>query len=141
MEEVLGIEEAVLRQRLLIAVGGFFVLFFIISPLGGSVLHRVIRRYTPDQDRLALIATGVIIWLLSFALAVGVLLRFGPAAQIGLPAVLGISMASAGLITGSTLLFIKRTLDRGRSRLNPENQTFGVWGEDARQKRKNLRRR
>jgi hypothetical protein len=139
--EVLGIEEAVLRQRVLIALGGFFVLFFIISPLGGSVLHRVIRRYTPDQDRLALIATGLIVWLLSFALAVGFMLRFGPAAQIGLPGVLGISGVSAGLLTGSTLLFIKRTLDRGRARLDPDDQMFGVWGEDARQKRKNMRRR
>jgi hypothetical protein len=139
--EAIGLNPEEIQQRLLVALIGFVIVFTVLSPLMGSVVHRFVRRYFPEADSLALMATAFVIFLLSFAIVMGVLLRFGPAAEIGLGATLLISSLCALLLTGLTLLLLRRSLRRGQSKIDPEAQAFSVWDEDARKRRKNLRRR
>jgi Co/Zn/Cd efflux system component len=107
----------------------------------GNVLQRVVRRYMPESDSLALIATALVIFLLSFAIVMGVLLRFGPAAEIGLQATLLISGLLAFIVTGLSAVLVRRSLQRANRKLDPEAHSFSVWDEDARKRGKNLRRR
>ncbi|MBZ0303328.1 MAG: hypothetical protein K8J31_26535 [Anaerolineae bacterium] len=137
--DALGVDEAGMQERVLIALVGFFAVFFILSPIAGRYVHKASRRLLPDQDVFALAATAFIVFALSFAVVLGVLLRLIPALAL-LPA-LGLSAASALLVTLLTALIIKYTLDRGAARIKSDELTFEVWGEDARQRRKNLRRR
>jgi hypothetical protein len=140
MEEI-GLSPEELQQRLIVALLGFAIVFTILSPLMGGLLHRVVRRYMPEGDHLALLATALVIFLLSFAIVMGVLLRFGPAAQIGLGATLLISSLVALIITVISALLVGRGLERARQKIDPAAQVFSVWDEDARERRKNLRRR
>jgi MFS family permease len=137
--DALGIDEAVMQQRVLIALGGFFVVFFILSPIAGRYVHRGSRRLLPEQDTFALLATAFVIFALSFAVALGLLLRVAPGIE-PLPA-LGISSVSALLVTALTALWVRRTVEHGAARIDQDENSFGVWGEDARKRRKNLRKR
>jgi hypothetical protein len=38
--EVLGIDEAVLQQQVLVAVLGYFLIFYVVAPIGGRFLHQ-----------------------------------------------------------------------------------------------------
>ena len=131
----------VMRQRVLVALVGFVIVFTILSPLMGNLVHRLMRRYFPTDSALAVMATALIIFLLSFAIVVGVLLRFGPAGEIGLGTTLLIGLISALLVTAVTAWLVGRGLKRASQKITSEDYAFKVWDEDARERRKNLRRR
>jgi hypothetical protein len=93
----------------------------------------------PEQDTFALLATAFVVFMLTCAIMAGILLRFVP--QIVPLAALALSAGMALLVTAVTALFVRRTIRRGASRIDPQAHQFGVWGEDSRQRPKNLRRR
>jgi len=143
--EFLGIDELAMWQQVVIALLGISVTLYVIAPIGGRILFDIVGRFTPDHMPLVQIGIGFIIFVLSFAITLGVMLRWGPALKLGLPVSLAISLINATLATGITAAAVHVTLDRPNAKIEPEVKeapvTFGVWDEDARKRRKNLRRR
>lgn len=148
--DVLGIDEAALRQQVLIAVIGSFAIFFVIAPIGGRFLHQWVARHVPEQATVALAGIVGIVFLLSFAITLGLLLRWGPALQIGLEASILLSVFSGVMAVGAMALAIRFTIRRttppttrtseGETQ-NAPSGAWGVWGEDARTRGKNMHRR
>lgn len=139
--EAIGFDSEAAKQQALLAVLGVFIIFSILAPLGGMVMHRYIRRYLPADDWIVLAGTAFIIFLMSFALILGILLRFPLFAGLTTPWMLLISLFGAVLVTVVTAVAVRALMKRGASRIDPDAHTFGVWGEDARQRPKNLRRK
>jgi hypothetical protein len=52
-----------------------------------------------------------------------------------------VSLFGAALVTTVSAVVVRTIIQRGASRLDPGAHSFGVWEEDARQRRKNLRRK
>lgn len=135
--DVLGIESANMQQQVLLAVCGVGVLFFVLSPLAGRYIHRFSRRLLPEQDLFALLAAAFVVFALTSAVMFGLLRRLTPA--IDILQALGVSLTVAALVTGVTAAFIHYTVKRGTD--HPHTDEFGVWGEDARKRTKNLRKK
>ncbi len=137
--EVIGLDSNDMQQQVWFAFCGVCVIFFILSPLAGRVVHRFSRRLLPEQDIFALLATAFVVFALSFAVMFGLLRQFVTGLEM-LPA-LGISLIVALLVTGVTAAFVQYTIRRGAARIDPHASEFGVWGEDARKRTKSLRRK
>ena len=138
--EILGINEWEMWQQVMIALLIISTLLYTLAPLGGRILFALLGKVTPDQLPVVQIGIGIIIYLLSFAITLGALLRWGPAMKMGLPLSLGVSLFKAAVVTMLTAFVIRATL-RPSERIESEKLGFGVWDEDARTRRKNLRRR
>ena len=143
--EVLGIDEAALQQQVITALIGYFVVFFIIAPIAGRFLHQWIARHLPEHSALALAGIALIVFLLSFAIVLGILLRWG---SIRLEISLLLSLMSGLLAVIFMALAVRFTIQRTVPRTPIDSETkdtysgaWGVWGEDAKTRSKNLRRR
>jgi integral membrane sensor domain MASE1 len=141
--EVLGIDEAALQQQVIMTLLGSFVVFFILAPLGGRFLHHWVARHLPEQSALALAAISVIVFLLSFTITLGILLR--ASLPISLEMSLLVSLISGLLAVGLMVLAVRFTIRRTTppDSESPEIRSgaWGVWGDDARARSKNLHKR
>jgi hypothetical protein len=141
VEDVEQVTTAVSDPNLILAVLALTsVVFFIALPLG-SILHRFIRPLTPDDDTLPILASGLILFLLCFAIVAGLLLRSGLALALSLPLTLLLAALAALGVTGLSAWWLKRGLARGRARIDPEEHVFSVWDEDQRKRRRKFRGR
>ena len=139
--EVIGFDAEVAQQQVQIAVLGLILIFSFIAPVGGMVIHRLIRHFVPGDEVIVLLGTAFIIFIMTFALLLGILLRLSLFAGLPTPLMLLISLFGAAMVTGVTAVAVRAMLRRGARRLDPKTHSFGVWEEDARQRPKNLRRR
>ena len=129
--DAMGFDSELAQQQALIAVLGVFVIFSVLAPLGGMFMYRVIRRYLPADELVVLMGTAFIIFLMSFALLRGILLRVSLFAGLPTSWMLLISLFGAALVTSVTAVAVRAMLRRGAS---PDAHSFGVWEEDARQR-------
>lgn len=137
--EVLGLDPALVQQQAIVAISITLILFFLASPLVGWLVYRGSRRLLPEQDTFALLAAAVVIFALTFAITLGLCLRFLPTM---LPlAGFVISLIIALVVTLVAAIIIHQVVKRGAARIDPQQSTFGVWGEDDRKRPKNLRHR
>ncbi len=139
MDEALGLDFQAIAGQVALVVAATLVIFFVISPIGGYFLFRLLRRVTPMPDTFALWGAALVGFLAAFTALLLGLLRLIPADEGNLGALLLVSAAGALLVTIVTAFGV-RALAR-RSAAGLEDHTFRVWGEDQRQKPKNLRRR
>jgi hypothetical protein len=139
MGEALGLDFQALAGHVALVVAAILVIFFVISPIGGYFLFRLLRRVTPMPDTFALWGAALIGFLVAFTVLLLGLLRLVPLSEANLGPLLLISGAGALLVTGVTAIGI-RVLAR-RSAANLEDYAFRVWGEDRRQKPRNRRQR
>ncbi len=139
MEEALGIDFQALAEQVALVVAATLVIFFLISPIGGYFLFKLLRRATPMPDVFALWGAALIGFLAAFTVLLLGLLRLVPPNEGNLAALLLISGLGALLVTLVTAFGIRALARRSAARL--EDHAFRVWGEDQRQKPKNLRRR
>lgn len=137
--EAIGVNEAELRDQVILALCGVLIAFFIISPIGGYYLHRAARRLLPEQDLFALLAMAFVMFMVSFAVFLGVLLRL--ASGLDTLLLVELSLLGALIVTGVTALSVKMYLRRSAAHLSTEDQGFSVWGEDRRKRPKNYRKR
>jgi hypothetical protein len=144
--EVLGIDEAELQQQVITALIGCGVIFFVIAPIMGRFLHLWVAHHLPEHSVLVLVGLAMIVFLMSFAIVLGILLRWGSALQLGLEISLLISLISGLLAVGVMALAVRITIQRttpttSRETSEVRSGAWGVWGEDARTRNKNLRNR
>ena len=139
--EVIGFDAEAAQQQALTAVLGLLLALTFVAPVGGMVLHRVIRRFVPTDEFVVLLGTAFIIFIMSFALMLGVLLRVPLFAGLSTPLMLLISLFAAAMVTSITAMIVRALLRRDARRLKPDVHRFGVWEEDARQRPRNLRRK
>ena len=128
--EVLGLDPAEMSSAAINALIGTTIIFFVISPIGGFFLFRLLRdRLPPNEVLLVLLGAGVEL-LETFALTLLLLdqvldLEPVPMLVISLVAALGFTAATAAMLT-----FILRR-DRAHSH---EDHSFSVWDEDRRKR-------
>ena len=139
--EVIGFDAEAAQEQALAAVLGILLVFTFISPIGGMLMHRVIRRFVPADEVWVLAGTALIIFILCFALLFGILLRVPAFANLNVLLMLFISLFGAGFVTTITAGVLRYIFQRDAKRMDPEAHTFGVWQEDARRRPKNLRRK
>ncbi len=148
--EVLGIDEAALQERVIFALIGCFILFFVIAPIAGRFLHQWVSRHLPEQSTLVLVGISTIVFLLSFAIVLGILLRWGSALQMGWEISILLSLISGLLAVSIIALAVRVTIQRTTPQTTPSGEgetrdtysgAWGVWDEDARRRGKNLHKR
>ena len=127
--EVLGLDPAEMSSAAINALIGTTIIFFVISPIGGFFLFRLLRDRLPPNEVLLLLGAGVEL-LVMFALTLLLLdqvldLEPVPMLVISLVAALGFTAATAAMLT-----FILRR-DRAHSH---EDHSFSVWDEDRRKR-------
>ncbi len=141
MEELRRIVDAIFSQTVLLTILASFVLFFVVAPLFGKLFHRLMRRVLPGDDIVVVLASGLIVFLLSFAVFTGLLLNSGLAVSIELGPTLLISALLALVVTVLSAYFLKRSLDRAAAKIDPDQHVFSVWDEDQRKRPRDFRRR
>jgi hypothetical protein len=114
-----------------------FLLFGLVAPsvLVGSVVYGLVARATPMVTiiRLAMAAGFVIGFGMLFTA-----LRVFAAERVELGAAAIISLVAACVLVLATAFGVKRLV--ARTAPPPDEEDFGVWGESARSRQKNLRR-
>lgn len=139
MSEALGLDLNAMLAQAGLALVGTVIIFFIISPIGGYFLFRLLGRVTPMPDTFALLGAAACGFLITFAALMVVLMRAVPPDESNLGAMLLLSIIGALVVTTATAFGIRWMTKRRAAHL--EDHTFRVWDEDARARPKNLRRR
>ena len=139
--EAIGFDPAEAGKAAALALIMTSIIFFVLSPIGGYFLHKFIKSKTPESDTFALVAAAFCMFLITFALTLGVFLYFTDQNESTLAPALLISALVGLIATAITAVAITRFVERGKQKINRDEQDFSVWDEDNRNKAKNLRKR
>jgi ABC-type Co2+ transport system permease subunit len=138
--DALGIDPAAAGQSAAFALLATSFIFFVLSPIGGYFLHKFIKSKTPNSDTFALVAAAFCMFLITFALTLGVILYFTEQNESTFTSALLISAVVGLIATAITAVVIVRFVERGKQKISRDEQDFSVWDEDKRKKPKNMRK-
>jgi hypothetical protein len=139
--DVIGLDAGEISQQVVLALLGTVIIFFVISPIGGYFLHKFIKSKTPDTDTFALMAGAFIVFIVTSGLTLALILQFTEQTEATFLVALVISGLFGIATTGISAFLVVRLIERGKKKIDPEEQSFSVWAEDKRNKPKNLRYR
>ncbi len=139
--DAIGLDAGEVSQQVLYAIIGTLVIFFVLSPIGGYFLHKFIKSKTPDTDTFAIIAGAFIMFIVTSGLTLALILQLTEQTEATFIAALLMSVLVGMVTTGISAFLVVRMIERGKKKINLEEQSFSVWEEDKRNKPKNLRHR
>jgi MFS family permease len=139
--EALGLDSRAAFFQIALAVMAVLVIFFILSPIGGYFLHKFLRKKIPHQDTFALMAGAFVVFIVTSGLTLASILNLTEQTEATFFGALAVSVLVGVAATALSVLFVVRLIERGKQKINLEEQIFSVWEEDKRDKPKNLRKR
>lgn len=139
--DVIGLDAGEVSQQVVLALLGTVIIFFVLSPIGGYFLHKFIKSKTPDTDTFVLIAGAFILFIVTSGLTLALILQLTEQTESTFIVALLISVLVGIVTTGISAFLVVRFIERGKEKIDPEEQAFSVWEEDKRNKPKNLRHR